>query len=94
MFPDCKITEIFFMCDEFSKNFDEIVSIFSITEGHCDKKRKYHRDGKMSVSEVMTTKAVLSDRRLKNLFFRLVPLLLFFSKDDLVDLKSFCIFPL
>ena len=48
------------MCDEFSKNFDEIVSIFSITEGHCDKKRKYHRDGKMSDSEVMTARVVVA----------------------------------
>ena len=54
MFPDCKITEIFFMCDEFSKNFDEIVSKNSLTEGHSEKKRKYHRDGRMSDSEVMT----------------------------------------
>ena len=44
MFPDCKVTEIFFMCDEFSKIFDEIVSEFLLTEGQSKKKRKYHRD--------------------------------------------------
>ena len=32
MLPDCKITEIFFICDEFSKYFDHIVSKFPITE--------------------------------------------------------------
>ena len=40
MFPDCKITVIFFMCHEFSKNFDETVSKFSITERHSDKKKR------------------------------------------------------
>lgn len=54
MFPGCKITEIFFMCDESSKNYDEIVSKNSTTGYHSEKKRKYHRDGKMSDSEVMT----------------------------------------
>ena len=42
------------MCDDFSKNFDGIVQKNSITAGDSDKKRKYHRDGKMSDSEVMT----------------------------------------
>ena len=54
MFPDGKNSEIFFMCDEFSKNFDKVVSKFTITEGYFEKKRKNHRDGKMSHSEVMT----------------------------------------
>ena len=48
MFPDCKVTEIFFMCDEFSKIFDEIISEFLLTEGQFKKKHKYHRNGKMS----------------------------------------------
>ena len=42
------------MCDDFSKNFDGIVQKNSITAGDSAKKRKYHRDGKMSDSEVMT----------------------------------------
>ena len=54
MFPEDKIIEIFSMCDDFSKNFDGIVQKNSITAGDSDKKRKYHRDGKMSDSEVMT----------------------------------------
>ena len=54
MFPHCKITEIFFMCDEFSKDFDDIITKHSITEGQTEIKRKYHRDGMMSDSEVMT----------------------------------------
>ena len=54
MFPEDKIIEIFSMCDDFSKNFDGIVQKNSITAGDSAKKRKYHRDGKMSDSEVMT----------------------------------------
>lgn len=58
MFPEDKIIEIFSMCDDFSKNFDGIVQKNvqknSITAGDSAKKRKYHRDGKMSDAEVMT----------------------------------------
>ena len=42
------------MCDDFSKNFDGIVQKNLITAGDSAKKRKYHRDGKMADSEVMT----------------------------------------
>ena len=54
MFPEGKIIEIFSMCDDFSKVFDKTVEQNSITSGEKTKKRKYHRDGMMSDSEVMT----------------------------------------
>lgn len=54
MFPEGKITEIFSMCDDFSKVFDKTVEQNAITGSDSSKKRKYHRDGLMSDSEVMT----------------------------------------
>lgn len=45
MFPDDKIIEIFSMCDDFSKNFDDIIQKNSIDARESTKKRKYHRDG-------------------------------------------------
>ena len=48
MFPDDKIIEIFSMCDDFSKNFDDIIQKNSIDARESTKKRKYHRDGTMS----------------------------------------------
>ena len=55
MFPDDKITEIFFMCDEFSKVFDQhIASTRKLQPSEGLRKRSYHRDCRMSDSEVMT----------------------------------------
>ena len=55
MFPDDKITEIFFMCDEFSKVFDQqIASMRKLQPSQTPRKRDYHRDCRMSDSEVMT----------------------------------------
>lgn len=55
MFPDDKITEIFFMCDEFSKLFDQkISSMRKLQPSKDERKREYHRDCRMSDSEVMT----------------------------------------
>ena len=34
MLPDCKITEIFFMGNKFSQNFDNIVLLFPRVENH------------------------------------------------------------
>ena len=48
MFPDDKIIEIFSMCDDFSKNFDDIIQKNSIDARESTKKRKYHWDGTMS----------------------------------------------
>ena len=41
MIPDCKITEIFLMCDLFNKNFDDIITNHLITEGYTAKKRNH-----------------------------------------------------
>ena len=54
MFPEDKIIEIFSMCDDFSKVFDNIVSKSTITGVNSEKKHEYHRDGNMSDSEAMT----------------------------------------
>ena len=54
MFSEGKIIDIFSICDDFSKVFDKTVEQNAITGGDSPKKRKYHRDGLMSDSEVMT----------------------------------------
>ena len=54
MFPKDKIIEIFSMCDDFSKVFDSILSKSAIAGAKPERKREYHRDGKMSDYEVMT----------------------------------------
>lgn len=54
MFPDNKIIEIFSMCDDFSKNFDDIIQKNSIDARESTKKRKYHWDVTMSDAEEMT----------------------------------------
>ena len=41
------------MCDDFSKVFDSIVSKSAIAGAEPERKREYHRDGKMSDYEVM-----------------------------------------
>jgi len=56
MFPDDKIIDIFSMCDDFSKNFDDIIQKKSIDARESTKKRKYHRDGTMSDAEVISVK--------------------------------------
>ena len=42
------------MCDDFSKVFDSILSKSAIAGAKPERKREYHRDGKMSDFEVMT----------------------------------------
>ena len=44
-----KITEIFFMADEFCKFLDKMVKKYTIKKPG---KRRYHRDGKMSTAEI------------------------------------------
>ena len=46
-----KITEIFFMADEFCQFFDAMIERYTIKD---PRKRRYHRDGKMTKAEVMT----------------------------------------
>lgn len=50
MFTDNKVTEIFFMADEFCKFFDTMTEKYTI---RSSKKRKYHRESTMSKAEVM-----------------------------------------
>ena len=45
-----KVTEIFFMADEFCKFFDRMTEKNTI---EAPSKRKYHRDGTLSKAEVM-----------------------------------------
>ena len=53
MFPNNKIIEIFSICDDFSKVSDKTLEQKAIPNCDSAKKRKYHRDGMMSDSEVM-----------------------------------------
>jgi hypothetical protein len=54
MFVDDKITEIFCKCDEFYKLFVVELRKHQVEEGCTRTKRKYHRDGNLSIPEVMT----------------------------------------
>ena len=61
MFPNNKIIEIFSICDDFSKVFDKTLEQNAIPNCDSSKKRKYHRDGMMSDSEVMTILILFHD---------------------------------
>ena len=61
MFPNNKIIEIFSICDDFSKVFDKTLEQKAIPDCDSSKKRKYHRDGMMSDSEVMTILILFHD---------------------------------
>ncbi len=45
MFTEDKITEIFYMADDFCQFFDAMMEKYTLKEA---KKRKYHRDGTLS----------------------------------------------
>lgn len=53
MFTENKITEIFFMADEFCKVFNQMMAKYSVGDSLVRKKRKYHRDSTMSDAEIM-----------------------------------------
>ncbi|MCR5313421.1 MAG: IS982 family transposase, partial [Bacteroidaceae bacterium] len=53
MFSESKVTEIFFMTDEFCKVFNRMMAKYSIDSANKPLKRKYHRDSTMSDAEVM-----------------------------------------
>ena len=61
MFPNNKIIENFSICDDFSKVFDKTLEQKAIPNCDSSKKRKYHRDGMMSDSEVMTILILFHD---------------------------------
>ena len=50
MLTEDKVTEIFFMADEFCKFFERMTKKYSI---EAPFKHKYHRDGTLSKAEIM-----------------------------------------
>ena len=54
MFTEDKITEIFFMADEFYKVFCRLLDKYSLNATESTGKRRYHRAGRLSVPEIMT----------------------------------------
>ena len=59
-----KVTEIFYMADDFCKFFDAMTAQYTLKPNG---KRKYHQDSTMSKAEVMQTKAT-SARALSKAF--------------------------
>ena len=53
-----KVTEIFYMADEFCKFYDLMAKKYAI---EVRSKRKYHRDGTLSKAEVMRTQGALKE---------------------------------
>ena len=53
MFTEAKVTEIFCLADEFIHFFDLEMKKCVIEEENANKKRKYHRDSKLSRAEIM-----------------------------------------
>ena len=58
MLTEDKVTEIFFMADEFCKFFDRMTKKYTI---EAPSKRKYHRDGTLSKAEVMLIMILFHD---------------------------------
>lgn len=54
MFTADKITEIFFMADEFNKVYCRMLEKYGLNAPKKIRKRSYHRDCRLSVAEVMT----------------------------------------
>ena len=55
-----KVTEIFYMADEFCKFYDLMAKKYAI---EVRSKRKYHRDGTLSKTEVMRTQEALKEEQ-------------------------------
>ena len=58
MLTEDKVTEIFYMVDEFCKFFDRMTKKYTIG---APSKRKYHRDGTLSKAEVMLIMILFHD---------------------------------
>ena len=58
MLTEDKVTEIFYMADEFCKFYDLMAKKYAI---EVRSKRKYHRDGTLSKAEVMQTQGALKE---------------------------------
>ena len=54
MITEDKITEIFCMADDFCKIYDKFIKVNGLRPRRARKKREYHRDPRLSDSEVMT----------------------------------------
>ncbi len=54
MFTTDKVTDIFFMADEFHKVYCRMLEKYVLNAPKESRKKSYHRDGRLSVSEVMT----------------------------------------
>lgn len=54
MFTESKITEIFFICDEFHKSFEQEARLRMVEQPQTKPKRRYHRASTMTIPEVMT----------------------------------------
>jgi len=50
MFTEDKVTEIFCMADDFCEFFERMIEKYTF---HTTSKRKYHRNNRMSKSEIM-----------------------------------------
>ena len=53
MFAESKITEIFFMADEFCKVFNRMMSKYAVEDTSKPTKRKYHHESTMSDAEIL-----------------------------------------
>lgn len=53
MFSESKVTEIFFMADEFCKVYELMMSKSSLKTADLPKMRKYHRASTLSDAEIM-----------------------------------------
>lgn len=54
MLTEDKVTEIFCIADDFCEFFDKMMKKHVIEADNATKKRKYHRDSRMSRAEIMT----------------------------------------
>ena len=53
MFTEGKVTEFFFMADEFCKVFNRMMEKYAVEDQSRPSKRKYHRDSTLSDAEDM-----------------------------------------
>ena len=103
MFTEDKVTDIFFMADEFCKVFNRMMKKYAVEDSSKPRKRQYHRDSTMSDAEVMVIMILFHSsgyrclkhfyidhvcKHLRNLFPRLV------SYNRFVELEQKVIVPL
>ena len=54
-----KITEIFYIADDFCKLYDRFIKANGLAPKRGKSKRKYHRDSRMSSAEIITIMILL-----------------------------------